>query len=66
MAARTPFSTAGMKLRGMAPPTILFDELEALAARLRARPPSFGELAAAAGLLLVLALGLGGALDGLR
>ena len=60
MAARTPFSTAGMKLRGMAPPTILFDELEAVAARLRADlHPGVGELAAAAGLLLVLAFGLG-------
>ena len=55
-----PFSTAGMNCRGDGAADDLVDELEALAAveRLDAESRD-AELAVAAGLLLVLALGLG-------
>ncbi len=60
----TPFSTAGMKLRGITPPTIGVDELVPLAALLRLdAQPRHRELAVAAALLLDLAFGLGRAGD---
>ena len=60
MASTIPFSTAGMYCRGMAPPTTWSTKLEALAALERLDADrGHAELAVAAGLLLVLALGLG-------
>ena len=62
----TPFSTAGMYWRGIAPADHLVAEREPLAAGERLEPQvADAELPVAAGLLLVLALGLGRPRDGL-
>ena len=55
-----PFCTAGMNWRGMAPPTILSTNSKPPPRSQRLDPEEgHAELAVAAGLLLVLALGLG-------
>ena len=62
----TPFSTAGMYWRGMAPPTTCVVELEALAPTERLElQVDDAELPVAAGLLLVPAFGFGRLRDGL-
>ena len=64
IASCTPFSTAGMNWRGIAPPTMASDELEARTPLKRLHTQiGDAELPVTAGLLLVLALGLGRAGD---
>src|SRR5438552_12753212 len=62
--SRMPFSTAGMKFRGITPPTTPSSKLEALTAAERPElEPRVAVLSAASRLALVLALRLGRALD---
>ena len=65
--SRTPFSTAGMYWLGIAPPLTASTKLKPLPRSTRPDPEvDLGELAAAAGLLLVPVVGLGVAGDRLQ